>query len=331
MNELSPEKIAAKEEADRRTDGERLRLESYLELRYIFSTCNVDYWLDTLYMQQKAIYKAQKKPSRNQVRKKAGIGFWENAFAFVSEEKKKDLDKKKAEVQKTLQEKVDKANAAEWERCSAYNSRLSERLRDKLSRLVACSPDEVEEYFTFALNLDSFDLDGSKYHLNFNLVYDANKRQLIIDYELPEMDKISRVKEWKVDKNNNVIPKEMNKADYLEMYERILFDISMRTVGVLFESDSNNVINSIVFNGSCLYNNWQAMPTILISFVIPKSQYSYRRISSMECVSKAEVAKLKEVRYLDDIHLLKAPADLWETPPSKLVVPIRSSFRQELE
>ena len=327
MAELTPEKMAAQEEADQRTNWERQRFDYYRGLRYNFSTCNVDYWIDTLYMQQKAVYKAQKAPSQNQVRKKAGIGFWENAFAFVSEEKKKALDKKKAEVRIKMQEKIDKANTTEKERCSAYNSRLSERLMDKRSRLAAHSPEEVKEYFTFALNLDSFALDGSEYHLNYNIVYDADTKQLIIDYELPEMDKVSRVKEWKVDKNNDVIPKEMNKSDYLEMYERVLFDISMRTVGILFESDDNNVINSIVFNGSCLYNNWQEMPTILISFVISKSQYSHERIRCMDCISKVEVAKLNEVRYLDDIHSQKAPADLWETPPSKLVIPIRSSFR----
>ena len=100
----------------------------------------------------------------------------------------------------------------------------------------------------------------------------------------------------------------------------------LRTVGILFKSDSNNVLNSIVFNGSCVYNDWQEIPTILISFVISKSQYSYDRITRMDCISKAEVAKLKEVRYLDDICSQKAPIDLWETPPSKMVVPIRSSF-----
>ena len=326
MADITTEKIEAQEEAEARTEWERQRIEYYHGLRYNFSTCDVDYWLDTLYNQQKAIYKAQKDPSWNQVRKGAGIGFWENAFAFISEEKKKALDTRKAEVRKRLQEKVDRANAAEWERCSAYNSRLSERLKDKLGRLTAHKAEEVEEYFTFALNLDSFALDGDEYRLNYNLFYDADNRQLVIDYELPEMDKVSRVKEWKVDKNNDIVPKEMNKSDYLEMYERILFDIAMRTVGILFESDSNNVLSSIVFNGSCVYNDWQDMPTILLSFAIPKGQYSYKRIRGMEFISKAEVAKLKEVKYLDDIRSTRAPADLWETPPSKLVVPIRSSF-----
>ena len=327
MAEMTPEKMAAQEDAYNRTEWERQRIDYYLGLRYNFSSCNVDYWLDTLYDQQKAIYKAQKAPSWNQVRKGAGIGFWKNAFAFVSEEKKNALDARKTDVRKRLQERVDKANAAERERCSAYNSRLSERLKDKLGRFTAHNPEEVEEYFTFVLNLDSFTLDGNEYRLNYNLVYDADKNQLVIDYELAEMDKVSRVKEWKVDKNNEVVPRKMNKSDYLEMYERILFDLAMRTVGIIFESDSNNVISSIVFNGSCVYNDWQDMPTILISFNIPKSQYSFSKIRRMECISKVEVAKLKEVRYLDDIHSMKAPADLWETPPSKLVVPIRSSFR----
>ena len=326
MNVMTREKIALQQEAEQKTDWEHQRLEYYKGLRYNFKTCDVDYWLDTLYDQQKAVYKAQKSPSWNQVRKGGGIGFWENAFAFVSEEKKKALDAKKTEVRKRLQEKVDKANAAEWDRCSVYNSRLSKRLKDKLSRLTAHNSDEVEEYFTFVLNLDSFALDGDEYHLNYNLVYDADKKQLIIDYELPEMDKVSRVKEWKVDKNLEIVSKEMNKSDYLEMYERILFDLALRTVGILFKSDSNNVLNSIVFNGSCVYNDWQEIPTILISFVISKSQYSYDRITRMDCISKAEVAKLKEVRYLDDICSQKAPIDLWETPPSKMVVPIRSSF-----
>lgn len=327
MSEMTSEKIEAQEEAEARTNWERQRIEYYHGLRYNFSPCDVDYWFDTLYNQQKVVYKAQKDPSWNQVRKGAGIGFWENAFAFMSREKKKALDVRKAKVRRNLQEKVDKTNAAERERCSAYNSRISERLKKKLDRLTGHNPDEVEEYFTFVLNLDSFALDGDEYSLNYNLIYDADKKQIVIDYELPVMNKVSRVKEWKVDKNNNVIPKEMNKSDYLEMYERILFDLAMRTVGMLFESDSINVLNSIVFNGSCVYNSWQDKPSILISFAILKSQYSYKRIRGMDCISKAEVARLKEVEYLGDIRSKKAPADLWEAPPSKFVVPIRSSFR----
>lgn len=326
MAGTTPEKAAVLEEAEQKTDWEHQRIEYYRSLRYDFITCNVDDWFITLYNQQEAVFKPQKGPSWNQVRKEAGISLLKNAVAFISKEKKESLDAKKAEVRKKLQEEVDKNNAFERERCNKHNIRLGERLEDKLSQLTAHNPDVVEEYFTFVLRRDSFALDGEEYTLNYQLVYDADENQLIIDYELPEMDKVPRVKEWKVNKNNEVEKKDMKKSDYLEMYERILFDLALRTVGILFESDSKNVLSSIVFNGSCVYNDWQHRPTVLLSFVMPRSQYSYSRIKDMSCISKAEIAKLNEVRYLDDIHSEKAPSDLWETPPSKLVVPIRSSL-----
>ena len=326
MAEMTPEKMQAQEEANQRTDWERQRLEYYLGLRYSFNPINVDYWLDSLFDQQKQVYKPRKNPSWNQIRKEAGIGFWDNFWAFTSEEKKKEVEKKKAASKAKLQAEVDEYNAAESNRCDAYNTRLRERLVSKLNRFTSHSPEEVEEFFTFALNQDDFALDGRSYYFNFNLIYDPEKQQLVIDYKLPLMDQVSRIKEWRVDKDSNIVPIEMNKMDYLAMYERVLMDLSMRTIGMLFESDSNNVLSSIVFNGSCLYNDWQKIPTILLSFVFPKSQYSYDRICRMDCSSKGEIAKLKEVNYLDDIRSPKAAADLWDTPPVKQVMPIRSSF-----
>ena len=326
MAEMTPEKMAAQEDVADRTEWERQRIEYYLRIRYDFRTCDVDTWLDTLYNQQKRVYKAKKDPSWNQVRKGAGIGFLENAFAFVSEDKKREIKEKKEVVRKELQEEVDKANAAERKRCNVSNARLNERLKAKLDRLTSFVPEDIGEYFTFALNQDTFILEGYEYHFNYNLVYDPDKKQLIIDCNLPSIGDISRIKEWKADKNNELVPKEMNKTDFLEMYERILFDISLRVVGVLFESDTNHVLRSIIFNGSCVYNDWQENPTIILSFEIQHSQYSYDRIRRMDCISKSEIARLKDVRYLADITTEKPPSDLWETPPSKLVTPIRSSW-----
>lgn len=326
MAEMTPERIAAQREASEKTKWERQRIEYYLSLRYDFDPCDVDFWLETLYKQQQEVYKPQKDPSWNLVRKEAGIGFFENVFSFLSKEKKKSIDTKKAAAKEVLQKEVDSYNAAEKERCIKNNSLLANKLKAKHDRLIAHDPTEVESYFTFALKQDTFLLDGNDYPIDFNLLYDSVNGQLIIDYKLPVMNQVSRVKEWKIDKNNDIVPKEMNKTDYLDMYERILFDLSVRTVGILFESDSSNVLSSIVFNGSCVYSDWQNMPTVLLSFTMPKSRYSYDKARKMDYISKSEIGKLDEVRYLDDIHSQKAPADLWETPPIKPVFPIRSSF-----
>lgn len=148
----------------------------------------------------------------------------------------------------------------------------------------------------------------------------------MIDYRLPRSDEISGIKEWYVGKSYEIMPKEMNKTYYLELYERVLFDLSMRAVGILFTSDDRNVLDEIVFNGSSVYANWQTKPTIILSFQMSKSQYLYDRTRKMDFVSKAEISKLNNVKYLGDIHSEKPPAELLESPPSKLVVPIKTSF-----
>ena len=326
MADISQEKLAAQEEAMQRTEWERQRINYYRSLRYDYTVSDVDLWLDSLFDQQRRVFKAIKNPSGNQVRKEAGIGFFENAFAFVSDEKKKEIDSKKAAVRKKLQAEVDEANEKEFKRCNAYNKNLKERLDHKLNALNQGSVDVVEDYFTFALNRDSFSLDGNEYNVAFNMIYIIEEKQLVVDYRLPTMYEVSRIKEWKADKYNDIVSKDMNKTDYLEMYERILFDIALRVVGVLFESDSNGVLRSIVFNGSCIYNDWQELPTIIMSFELCKGQYSYNRVKKMDFSSKEFVSKLKKVNYLDDITAQKPPVDLWETPPSKLVVPIKSSL-----
>lgn len=85
----------------------------------------------------------------------------------------------------------------------------------------------------------------------------------------------------------------MSKTDYLELYERVLLDLSLRAVGILFGSDNRNVLNEIVFNGSCVYSDWQDLPTIILSFLMSKNRYSFGRARRMDCVSKSELAKLK--------------------------------------
>jgi len=319
-------KQQAELEAAEKTDWERQRIDSYRSLRYEFTITDVDSWLDSIYESQKAIYKPIKDPSWNQIREHAEIGLLEQLGAFMSADKKNAIAVKKEQSRKFLQNEVDQANILQKERCERKNSRLRVKLNEKLEALLAHESQVVEEYFTFSLQQDSYWLDEDQYPIDFNISYLSGGKRLIIDYKLPTMNQISKVKEWKVNKDNEITPKDMNRTDYLEMYERILFDLSVRTVSILFSSDSKNTIAEVVFNGSCVYSDWQKMPTVLLSFVMPKEKYSYEKIASMDYLSKREIAKLNEVEYLDDIHSLKAPAALWEEPPSRLVVPIQSSF-----
>ena len=328
MNDVNPElKQQAEEDAYFKTECERKRIDYYRRLRYDFAVTTVDAWLDEYYAEHREVFTAKKDPTWNQIRKDAGIGIIENMLSFFSEDKRKAIAEKKEQSRKKLQLEVDEVNKREWERCSRVNNRIKAEASKKFNRFTARDEQAVEEYFRYALSKDSYLLDGTESIPNFQLLYISEKKRLVVDYNLPLREQISITKEWKVGKNLEIIPRDMNKTDYLEMYERVLLDFSLRSVGILFGSDNKNALNEIVFNGSCVYSGWQDMPTIILSFVMTKKQYSFERIKRMDCISKAEIAKLDNVRYLGDIHSEKPPADLWETPPSKLVVPIQSSFR----
>lgn len=317
----------AEEVASYMTEQEHIRIESYRNLRWDFGVTTVDAWLNAYWREHESVFKPEKDPTWNEIRKDAGIGFLENMVSVFSSSKKKDIVAKKDKSRRKLQLEVDEANKRKQKRCDRANNRLKANISDKLTRFTACDEGEVEEYFCYALKQDLYMLDGIECTPNFNLLYIPEEKRLVVDYELPLMEDIPRTKEWKADKNNEIVPKNMNKSDYFEMYERIIFDISVRTVGILFDSDNMNVLNEIIFNGSCVYRDWQEMPTIILSFIIAKNRYSFERVQSMDFISKAEIAKLENVRYLGDIHSEKAPADLWETPPSKLITPFQSSFR----
>lgn len=326
-NANSELKQQADEEAYSKTEWERQRIDYYRSLRYSFCVASVDEWLNDYFNARKAVFKPTKNPTWNQIRKNAGIGLLENALSLFSEDKKKAVTVKKEQSKEKLQLEVDEVNKREWERCSRVNNRIKTEASEKLNRLAARDEQDVEEYLRYALSKDSYLLDGTESIPNFQLLYIPEKKRLVVDYNLPLREQISITKEWKVGKNLEVIPRGMNKTEYLEMYERVLLDLSLRAVGILFGSDNRNALNEIVFNGFCVYSDWQDMPTTILSFVMAKKQYSFERIKRMDCISKAEIAKLDNVRYLGDIHSEKPPADLWETPPSKLVVPIQSSFR----
>ena len=327
MKEDSYENQIAQEEANFRTDYEQRRIYNYQKLRYGFRSYSIDCWIEDIYQRKKHVIRPVKKPSRNQIRKKAGITIWENALAFLSPEKKKKLDEKKAYAKDILQSKVDFENENIRKNCELYNSELRQNLKNKRYEIKKYNEKVVREYFCMVLYQDCYTLDGeADYPVEFRMNYDSKNKQLIVDYLLPIAKDISRVKEWEVNKNNEVVPKNMPIEEYRDMYERILMDISIRTVGILFESDTDNVLDSIIFNGECQYKNWQERPTALLSFLIYKSQYSYDRISKMDCVSKEMIAELKNKKYVDKLTSSRASSVLLDMDPNKSIVPIKSCF-----
>ena len=166
---FAQEKEAARQEAYNRTEWEHRRLESYKSLRYNFQSTSVLYWIDKSFEEQAKKYEPIKNPSRNEIRKTAGVGFFENIPLFKSDEQKKDIETKKNQAKKELQAKVDKENEKRKKECDEYNKKLNVALNSKYHRFLAYDENEISEYFCYVLRQDSYGFDGNVFQIDFCL------------------------------------------------------------------------------------------------------------------------------------------------------------------
>lgn len=108
-----------------------------------------------------------------------------------------------------------------------------------------------EEYVVQYLD---FVLSSSKYPDNFPRQYDIeyNKKTklLTLDYELPSIDCINKIKEIRYNSQANKTKEILlSESDIGKRYDDTLYKICLRTIYELFYSDSINAISSIAFNG----------------------------------------------------------------------------------
>lgn len=93
-------------------------------------------------------------------------------------------------------------------------------------------------------------LDSSKNPLFFINDFDLELRNgiLIVEYRLPDISEMPKYKESKI-VSGEVRNKEISSTESNKIYDKFIYDITLRTIFELFNSDSANVIESINFNG----------------------------------------------------------------------------------
>lgn len=85
---------------------------------------------------------------------------------------------------------------------------------------------------------------------NFEIEYNQDNKILIVDYELPYIEKITKIKEVKyISSRKELKEYYLTDAQINKNYDDILYKISLRTVHELFEADIINALDAISFNG----------------------------------------------------------------------------------
>ena len=108
-------------------------------------------------------------------------------------------------------------------------------------------PRIVVDFCKQALSLSDFP-DSSRRDLSLEYVLET--KILIVDYLLPAPDDLPRVKEVKyVKSRNNTLEVHLSEKEFNQIYDDALYQICLRSLYELFETDEANALSAVVFNG----------------------------------------------------------------------------------
>jgi restriction system protein len=142
------------------------------------------------------------------------------------------------------------ARAAHEDEVAKILARADEDNRevDELKAQVAAgAPDAVVQYFSLVLDASSYPERFPRHH---RLAYVPESKQLVVELELPSLDVVPRVRQYKYVKARDAIDEAPRPAAQIKaLYPQVVAQTSLRTVHELFEADRFGLIDTIVFNG----------------------------------------------------------------------------------
>jgi restriction system protein len=123
------------------------------------------------------------------------------------------------------------------------NARIDEKRANYISRQASA----VVEYCEMVLNDSQY---PDTFPSGFELDYIAETRMLVLDYSLPGLEALPRVKAYKyLATRDEVQPVAVADSWLNKTYDLVLYQIALRTLYELFQSDTANALDAAVFNG----------------------------------------------------------------------------------
>jgi len=94
------------------------------------------------------------------------------------------------------------------------------------------------------------DLYTQIFNKEFDLFYNEENKMLVIDYSLPSSNDLMKLREIKYIQTRDIFePKLRSAPDYNRLYDNILYQLTLRTIFELFDSDASHLIEIVTFNG----------------------------------------------------------------------------------
>ena len=213
-------------------------------------------------------------------------------------------------------------------RVAAYNAEV-----DRFAAALGNGdPTAVVEYFGMVLGNSVYPHDFPQH---YRLAFLPRERHLVVEYQLPSVEVVPAVKEYRYDRARDVIQAVGRPAEEVQhRYLHVISQIALRTVHEIVEADRGGLIDLIVFNGivdTVDRRTGKAVRPCLVSLRAPRTGFAaikLRHVDPVACVAhldarvSAQPAELAPIRavvdfdrvdslYRDDVDVL---ADLDHRP-----------------
>jgi len=142
-------------------------------------------------------------------------------------------------------------NAKRWQQeKEQYEQEQAQRnglILDKKKAYFDRNPQAVIEYFDMVLSNSQY---PDTFPQEWNLNYLEDAKTIVVDYFLPSSDEVPTLKEVKfVASKDEFQEVQLQEAAFNKMYDGLLYQIALRSIHEIYESDQVDAVAAVVFNG----------------------------------------------------------------------------------
>ena len=135
----------------------------------------------------------------------------------------------------------------EKERFEINQKTYNENLDVWRSKYFAGDESAILEYCSQVLNNSKY---PDSFPHNFELMYRPETKTLVVEYQMPKLGDIPTLKEVKfIQSKNELKETHLPEAQTKALYDKVLYEISLRSLHEIFEADQGNWVEAIAFNG----------------------------------------------------------------------------------
>ena len=168
----------------------------------------------------------------------------------------------------------------------------------------------VEDYFDIVLNASEY---PDWMPQDFNLEYRPRNKTILVDYSLPTVDSMPRLREVSfVASRGEMKEKVLTDAQARRLYDLVIYQLVLRSVHEMFTADYREAIGSVAFNGYVTAadpTTGRVVTTCILSLHVAKDEFEALDLANVD--AKACFKSLKGVGS-SQLHSVTAVAPIME-------------------